>query len=632
MPLILRSIVILFVVFRAAGACKESFAQIAAPITKDGTTIEIVDWLQMPATLSGSARTRINFLREVPDGSNRLWVNDLEGPLYSIDKQTKSITTYLNLETIIEAAPNNRRFIETGGLSAGFVTFQFHPEFGQQGKPGYGKFYTVHLEDQIAGSPPPTFSESATDIDKSLVLTEWTTLDPSASTYQGTYGVNTRELMRISTASHRPEHPMGDLTFNPRAKPGDSDYGLLYIAQGDFGLSSVNNLSLLQTPTSVFGSTLRIDPLGNNSSNGQYGIPADNPWANDGNPASLGEVWSYGHRNGHRVDWDPTDGRLYSFDIGSDQDTASLEEINVIRGGANYGWSVREGTFVKNGPAGSISSLPANDSTLGYTYPVAQWDQSEGSAIAGGIAYRGVDPELSGKMIFGDIVSGRLFYSTLDDVIAADLDNTFIDNGTPEIATAPISELTVIHNGVQVDGGLEQIVEGLRGISRVDLRFGWDSQREIYILSKTDGWIRRLVATPIPGDYNRDGLADAADYTIWRDTVGARVPVGSGADGYADGVIDGQDYAVWKAGYSGNVGSGAGRGETVPEPYSSALLVSAILMLSSAATARRRVAVAGSVRVRCRVIALGLATIDWLIRTEGDCRCSCLQKGSFLVL
>jgi hypothetical protein len=595
----------IFVLFGLACATALFFqqlaiAQIAAPITKSGTTIELDDWLQMPATRGGSARTRINFLREVPDGSQRLWVNDLEGPLYSIDKQTKAITTYLNIETTLQA--NGRVFIDTGGLSAGFVTFQFHPEFGKQGQPGYGKFYTVHLEDQIASSPPPTFFESATDIDKSLVLTEWTTLDPAASTYQGTYGVNTRELMRVATASHRPEHPMGDLAFNPLAKPGDSDYGLLYIAQGDYGLSSVNNLSLLQTPTSVFGSTLRIDPLGNNSSNGQYGIPADNPWAADGDPATLGEVWTYGHRNGHRVYWDPADGRLYSFDIGSDQETASLEEVNVLRAGNNYGWSVREGTFVKNGPSGSISPLPANDASLGFEYPVAQWDQSEGNAIAGGIAYRGVDPELAGKLIFGDIVTGRLFYSTLDDIIAADLDDTFNPsgdvNGDPQVDTAPISELTVIHNGLQTDGGLRQIVQANTGSNRVDLRFGWDSQREIYILTKTDGWIRRLVATPVPGDYNGDGVADAADYTVWRNSLGQIVDVGSGADGHANGVIDALDYEFWRANFGATTaGTGGGGRAVLPEANSLPLLVAAVFALSSSNSVRNRWALAVGGRV-----------------------------------
>ncbi len=133
-----------------AVSCSQSWAQLP-PITKSGATIGIEDWLQMPATLGGSSRTRINFLREVPDSSNRLWVNDLEGPLYSVNKQTKQITNYLNLKTIIEA--NGRDFQQTNGLSAGFITFQFHPEFASN-----GKFYTVHLENQISGIPAPTFS------------------------------------------------------------------------------------------------------------------------------------------------------------------------------------------------------------------------------------------------------------------------------------------------------------------------------------------------------------------------------------------------------------------------------------------------------------------------------------------
>lgn len=48
-----------------------------------------------------------------------------------------------------------------------------------------------------------------------------------------------------------------------------------------------------------------------------------------------------------------------------------------------------------------------------------------------------------------------------------------------------------------------------------------------------------------PGDYNGNGVNDAADYTIWRDTLGDVVPVGTGADGDASGVIDAGDYDAW---------------------------------------------------------------------------------------
>ncbi|TWT36589.1 Laminin G domain protein [Posidoniimonas corsicana] len=51
-----------------------------------------------------------------------------------------------------------------------------------------------------------------------------------------------------------------------------------------------------------------------------------------------------------------------------------------------------------------------------------------------------------------------------------------------------------------------------------------------------------------PGDYNRDGQVDAADYTVWRDTVGVAVATpGAGADGDYNGVVDDADYAVWRS-------------------------------------------------------------------------------------
>lgn len=60
-----------------------------------------------------------------------------------------------------------------------------------------------------------------------------------------------------------------------------------------------------------------------------------------------------------------------------------------------------------------------------------------------------------------------------------------------------------------------------------------------------------------PGDYNQDGIVGAADYTIWRNTLGASVAPSSGADGSGNGLVDEADYDVWKANF-GAVASGAG--------------------------------------------------------------------------
>jgi O-glycosyl hydrolase/regulation of enolase protein 1 (concanavalin A-like superfamily) len=59
------------------------------------------------------------------------------------------------------------------------------------------------------------------------------------------------------------------------------------------------------------------------------------------------------------------------------------------------------------------------------------------------------------------------------------------------------------------------------------------------------------------GDYNQDGTVNAADYTVWRNSLGANVAAFAGADGSGNGVVDQADYEVWKANF-GAVATGAG--------------------------------------------------------------------------
>jgi hypothetical protein len=84
----------------------------------------------------------------------------------------------------------------------------------------------------------------------------------------------------------------------------------------------------------------------------------------------------------------------------------------------------------------------------------------------------------------------------------------------------------------------------------------------------------------IPGDYNQDGTVNAADYTVWRDTLGKSVALGTGADGDGDGMITAADYAVWKQ-HFGDSASGSAAATAVPEPagLSMALIALAFLPL-----------------------------------------------------
>ncbi len=66
------------------------------------------------------------------------------------------------------------------------------------------------------------------------------------------------------------------------------------------------------------------------------------------------------------------------------------------------------------------------------------------------------------------------------------------------------------------------------------------------------------------GDYNFDGVIDAADFTVWRDAVGSTTV--AEPDGNGDGVVDTLDYNLWKSNFETNAGSGAPSATTVPEP------------------------------------------------------------------
>jgi hypothetical protein len=89
---------------------------------------------------------------------------------------------------------------------------------------------------------------------------------------------------------------------------------------------------------------------------------------------------------------------------------------------------------------------------------------------------------------------------------------------------------------------------------------------------------------PIPGDYNNDGIVNAADYTVWRDAAGQSganlAADGTGPSGTPDGVVDNLDYQFWVDHFgSTSAGSGAGSSVAVPEPASVVTLAVSSIVL-----------------------------------------------------
>ncbi|MEU8142015.1 PQQ-dependent sugar dehydrogenase [Nonomuraea sp. NPDC048901] len=445
--------------------------------TASGLTLTLTEYATFPKTEPVPTPTdqrlmrwaRINNIGEIPDGSRRQFVNDLNGKLYLLKNGQPQ--EYLDVGATF--APD---FLSGRGLGSGFGYVAFHPDFARN-----GKFYTVHTEWGAALTTKTPDLTPQPDTKFHGVITEWTATNPKADTFSGTH----REVLRLGFNGQ--VHGIQQIDFNPYARRRDADYGLLYVASGDGGRGSSSddpqNLAIPQ------GKVLRIDPLGTSAANGKYGIPAKNPFVTKA--GAIGEIYAYGMRDPHRFSWDPQGNRLFLGHIGEH----AIEAIYEVKAGDNLGWSEREGSFVFNkADRCHLYTLPDNDASFGYTYPVAAYDHDpppghsctadSGHAVAGGFVYRGTRlPLLYGKYLFGDIVDGRVFFT-----IASQM-----RQGGPRA--------TIYQPKLVNASGATVTMKDLAGDARVDLRLSRDGAGELYLLSKANGKIWKvtgacMTATP----------------------------------------------------------------------------------------------------------------------------------------
>ena len=409
---------------------------------------------QVPASSDSNKKplARITKLDYQPN-TGKIFIVDLRGKLYALENNHAIV--YMDMAKL---KPN---FINEPGLATGFGSFAFHPQFAMN-----GLFYTTHTEK--ANSAKADFSyDDSIPVALQWVLTEWKAGDPNAKTFEGT----SRELLRINMVSGI--HGAQEISFNPLAKPGDEDDGLLYIGIGDGGCTENGYAFLAHSKQKPWGTILRIGPSGNNSTNKKYGIPSANPFLKNKN--ELGEIYAYGFRNPHRFTWMHS-GAMLACNIGH----GNIESIDLIKKGNDYGWPIREGNFSLNpyGDLNKLHPLPPNDSSSHITYPIAEYDHDEGKAICGGYEYTGnAVPQLKGKFLFGDIPTGRLFYIDIKDIHQG-------------------SEATIKEWQVSVYDSIKKL-SALCGDGRVDLRFGKDAQGELYILTKADGKVYKIVGASI---------------------------------------------------------------------------------------------------------------------------------------
>lgn len=382
--------------------------------------------------------------------THKLFVLDLRGKLYLL--QGNNPVVYMDMEKL---KPN---FINQPGLATGFGSIAFHPDFMKN-----GLLYTTHTEKPGPAKADFAYNDSI-KVTLQWVLTEWKVDDVNTNSFSG----KGRELLRINMVTGI--HGMQEIAFNPLSKPGDEDYGLLYAGIGDGGCTENGYGFLAHNKKNLWGTVIRINPAGKNSSNGQYGIPATNPFANTKEEA--GEIYAMGFRNPHRITWTQK-GQMLVSNVGQD----NIESLNLIKPGNDYGWPIREGNFVIHtyGDINKVYPLNTSDSVDHITYPVAEFDHDEGKAICGGYEYTGSAlPALKEKFLFGDIPSGRLFYVDVNDIRQG-------------------SFATIKEWNVSLNNSIKSLKD-ICGNDRVDLHFGRDANGEIYVMTKADGKIYKIIS------------------------------------------------------------------------------------------------------------------------------------------
>jgi glucose/arabinose dehydrogenase len=363
-----------------------------------------------------------------PGDSGRLFVVEQNGLLRVIQNGTLLPDAALDIQSRVQPPLN----ANNANDERGFLGLAFHPGFTNPASPGYRTLYTYNSELIPAGTTPTYPVPTTATNNYKNVVNEWKISSSNANVVDP---LSRREV--ISFGKTAGNHNGGTITFGPD--------GYMYLALGDGGdandvgashIEPGGNAQNLSTP---LGKMLRFDPLDPSltpgssdpaSTNGQYRIPASNPFQE---PGQVPEIYAYGLRNPYRFCFDRANGDLIMADVGQN----NIEEIDRIVISGNYGWAIKEGDFLFNrtngpsGAAGTIGDPPGNrspGSPAGLIDPISgpqgtlEYDHNEGISITGGFVYRGTAiPELYGKYIFGDLAlrtapvraDGRLFYADL---------------------------------------------------------------------------------------------------------------------------------------------------------------------------------------------------------------------------
>ena len=224
-----------------------------------GKTLDMRPYVVLPAGFNDmiSMTTR--------PGDTRLYVSTQEGTIFVANNNADGSTTpsaWFDFRSAVQAATGRTVFGDSG--HDGLQSTAFHPDFATVGAPGYGKFFTTSME-----NPPPStvghhYLGSTSGSGAESVLVEWTYNHETGQVDPLSY----RELFRAKLPVQ--DHKIKQARFNPYSKPGDDDYGLLYLTHGDSS-SQQSTEDRPQHLDNIFGKMLRINPLQSGGDN--YSIP-----------------------------------------------------------------------------------------------------------------------------------------------------------------------------------------------------------------------------------------------------------------------------------------------------------------------------------------------------------------------
>jgi uncharacterized repeat protein (TIGR03806 family) len=339
-------------------------------------------------------------LRSPPNDSNLLCIVERRGIVSYIPDVTAAIPErriFLNIAEQVAFDPG-----PLGEL--GLQSMAFHPGFASNGI--FFVFYTA------MGSPY---------FDR---LSRFTRTSPTKGA--GEVDPSTEQIL-LNISDREFNHNAGDLHFGPD--------GYLYVSLGDEGGQMNFYENAQRIDKDFFSGIIRIDVdrrpgslephynpavVTNRDGLAFFAVPPDNPFVNVTNfnnvfvdPSHVREeFWAVGLRNPWRMSFDESTGDLWVGDTGQD----TYEEVNLIVKGGNYGWAFREGSETTPGtPTEHIARPPpgfvAIDPVWQYPHTSQAFDPAfTGNAVIGGGVYRGDKlPELFGRYIFGDFVSGNIW-------------------------------------------------------------------------------------------------------------------------------------------------------------------------------------------------------------------------------